>query len=181
LTPEKAATACSMIYLGWLVGAPLLGYISDVTYSRKIPIVIGCLFSAILITLIIYIPHMNMKILCLMLFLFGVFSSAEILCFAISTENNPRHLVATASAFTNCAVMLGGFTFQPLIGRILDTIWSGQMLGEVRVYSEGNYQLALVILPVALLLGLTLTFWLRETCKEVCDIKITDEKLRVFK
>ena len=181
LPDDKAAMACSMIYLGWLVGGPLIGYISDVTYSRKIPILLGCLFSAILVGFIIYLPQMNIKILCLALFLFGVFSSAEILCFAVGTENSPKHLVATASAFTNCTLMLGGVTFQPLIGKILDTVWTGEMLGEMRAYSTENYQLALIVLPIALLIGFILTFWLRETCKDTCDKKVTDEKLMVFK
>jgi len=181
LSAEKAAAACSMVFLGWLIGAPLIGYISDATYSRKIPILLGSLFATILITMIIYLPQMNIKLLYLMLFLFGVFSSAEILCFAVNSENNPRSLVATASAFTNCVIMFGGMASQPLIGKILDTVWSGQFSGDIRVYSVENYQLSLAILPLGFLLGFILTFWLRDTCKETCDIKATEEKLTVFK
>lgn len=160
---ESVATANSMVFLGWLIGGPLIGYISDITCSRKIPISIGCLFSAFLISIVIYFPQINIAILYLLLFLFGVFSSFEILCFAISKENNPSKLVATASSFTNLLTMTGGIFCQPLIGKMLDLLWSGQVLNGDRIYSTTNYQYALTILPLAFLLAFILTFWLRET------------------
>lgn len=162
LSTHNAGIACSMVFLGWIVGSPLIGYISDVVSSRRAPISLGCLLSAILISLIIYLPPMNINLLYSLLFLFGVFSSFEILCFAVSAENNPKHLIATASSFTNTLIMLGGTAFQPLFGKILDVTWSGEMLDKIRVYSTANYQLALTILPIAFLLGFILTFWLRD-------------------
>jgi hypothetical protein len=86
-----------------------------------------------------------------------------VLCFAVSKENNPDSLVATASSFTNLLTMVGGIICQPLVGRILDNTWSGQMANGVRIYPLASYQLALTILPAAFLLGFILTFWLRET------------------
>jgi MFS family permease len=164
LPTPNAATACSMVFLGWLIGGPLIGYISDVTYSRRTPMCLGCLFSAFLISLIVYFPQIiSIGLLHLLLLLFGIFSSGEIICFAVSSENNPKHLVATATAFTNSLVMLGGIICQPLAGKILDLSWSGQMLNGDRVYSVIDNQHALTILPIALLLGFILTFWLRET------------------
>lgn len=163
LSTENVATANSMVFLGWLIGGPLIGYISDITCSRRIPISIGCLLSALTISLVIYLPQMNINLLYLLLFLFGIFSSFEILCFAISRENNPDQLVATASSFTNLLTMTGGIVCQPLVGKILDLLWSGQTQGGDRVYSAINYQCALTILPLAFLLGFVLTFWLHET------------------
>lgn len=171
LAPHDAGIACSMVFLGWLVGSPLIGLISDITRSRKFPIALGCLSSAILISLIIYLPQMHLSVLYLLLFLFGIFSSFEILCFAISSENSPKQLIATASAFTNLLIMVGGIIFQPMIGKILDAMWSGESINNIRVYSLTNYQLALSILPIAFLLGFILTFWLRETLERKPAIK----------
>lgn len=163
LSASNVASANSMVFLGWLVGGPLVGYVSDIVYSRKIPLSIGCLVSALSISLIIYCPQFSAHWLYTLLFIFGVFSSFEVLCFAVSKENNPDNLVATASSFTNLLTMAGGIVCQPLVGRILDNTWSGQITNGIRVYSLANYQLALTILPVAFLLGFILTFWLRET------------------
>lgn len=163
LSKHSAGIACSMVFLGWLIGGPIIGYISDMTYSRRTPMFIGLLFSAISISLVIYLPQINIGLLHLLLFLFGVFSSCEVLCFAVSRENNPKHLIATASAFTNALVMFSGIIFQPLMGKILDMFWSGQTLNNNRVYAAIDYQYALTLLPLALLLGFVLAFWLRET------------------
>lgn len=166
LSAHDAGIACAMVYIGWLIGSPLIGYISDVTYSRRVPILWGCLLAAISISLIIYLPQMNIKLLHLLLFLFGFFASFEVLCFAISSENTPKHLIATASAFTNFLIMMGGIASQPLIGVILDLNWSGQVVDKIRIYSSSSYQLSFTILPITLLLGFILTFWLRETGKK---------------
>ncbi|MDR1056984.1 MAG: MFS transporter [Coxiellaceae bacterium] len=163
LSSSNARVASSMVFLGWLVGGPLIGYISDSIRSRKIPILVGCFFSAILISLIIYLPHTSVTLLFWLLFLFGFFSSFEVLCFAISSENTAKNLVATASAFTNFLIMVSGIASQPLIGKVLDMTWSGQVLEGIRIYSMTNYQLALSILPLGFFLGFILTFWLRET------------------
>jgi predicted MFS family arabinose efflux permease len=171
LTNENVASANSMVFLGWLVGGPLVGYISDITYSRKVPIRIGCLLSAFLITLIIYLPEINTSLLYLLLFLFGIFSSFEVLCFAISKEDNPHHLVATASSFTNLLTMTGGIIGLPLFGKILDLLWAGQTLNGDRIYDAINYKYALTILPLAFFLGFILTFWLQETHPEKTQTK----------
>lgn len=163
LSRHAAGMACAMVYLGWLIGGPLIGYISDVTRSRRIPLFGGCLGAVACISCVIYLPVLQQKVLYLFLFLFGIFSSCEILCFAISSENVSRQLIATASAFTNFLTMLGGFIFQPLVGVILDATWSGQMLDGIRIYSSDSYQLALTILPLAFFLGFILTFRLKET------------------
>jgi sugar phosphate permease len=165
LSANSAASACSMIFLGWLVGGPLAGYISDYFGMRRLPILIGCLVSTILISVIIYVPAMPLVLLYGLLFAFGVFSSFEVICFAISRDISNKKLVATAAAFTNCLTMLGGIACQPLIGKILDAMWGGELINGIRGYSAANYRYALTVLPVGLLLGLILSFWLRETTK----------------
>ncbi|MDR1012395.1 MAG: MFS transporter [Coxiellaceae bacterium] len=167
LSPFDARYSCALVFVGWLIGSPFVGYVSDVCHSRKIPLLIGSFFATILISLIIYCPHNNISLLFWLLFLFGFFSSCEILCFAISSENTTKNMIATASAFTNFVVMISGMASQPLIGKILDLTWTGKMLHGVRIYSLINYQLALTVLPVGFFLGFILIFWLRETGNKV--------------
>lgn len=158
----NAATACSMVFFGWLVGGPFIGYVSDMIRTRHVLISIGCIVSAILISIIIYIPNISHPLLYLLLFIFGVFSSVEILCFVINSERNPRNLIATAAAFTNTLTMSSGIIAQPLIGKILDSVWSGEMIDNIRIYSLENYKLALTTLPIALLIGFILSLLLRK-------------------
>lgn len=162
LSAHTAAMACSMVFLGWLIGGPLIGYTSDRIGQRGLPLKTGSIVAAFLISVIIFVPSMPISMLFILLFLFGIFSSAQILVFAINCEGGKHNVVATAAAFTNCLVMVGGIIFQPLIGKVLDLIWDGTMINGIRSYSALNYQHALAIIPLLLLGCFVLTFWVRE-------------------
>ena len=163
LSKSEATSTCSMIYLGWLIGGPLVGYLSDVTCSRKMPIVVGYLLATLTISIVVYLPTINILLLNWLLFFFGLFASAQVICFAISSENNPKYLIATASSFTNFLTMISGFIAQPMVGKILDLLWSGDTINGLRYYSKSNYQIAFFILPLSFIVGFILTFFLRET------------------
>ena len=51
LTKIEAARTISAVFLGWAVGAPLAGYVSDRTGKRVLPLVLGALLSLISISL----------------------------------------------------------------------------------------------------------------------------------
>ena len=164
LAPEAAAMACSMVFAGWLIGSPLSGWLSDKTKTRKQPLIFGGFFAAAVVSIVIFKPFtLSFESLCILLFLFGLFSSTQIICFAISRENNPTHIAATAVGFTNLLIMLGGMIFQPLVGTILDFSWTGQMADGIRVYTATSYQHSFWILPIFIVLGSVLTMIVRET------------------
>lgn len=162
LSKTKAAGAVSMIFLGWAVGGPLVGFMSDQFGRRKIPLIAGSLLATVVVLLIMYAP-INTVELFLLLFSIGVVTSVENLCFAIGREINSDHLAGTALALTNMLVMLGGIVFQPLIGLFLDMSWSGEMANGVRVYSSENYHFAMMVLPIGLITAAFLTLFVKET------------------
>ena len=165
--PDQAALASSMVFLGWFVGSPFAGWLSDHIRSRRKPIIVSTFLSAILITLVILDPfHFTHGMLCLFLFLFGAVSSFEVICFAISRESNPHHLAATALAFTNFIVMLGGLLFQPLIGFLLDLFWKGSMAEGIRTYSTFTYKTVFMLIPISIFIGSFLSFKIKETMKK---------------
>lgn len=160
----QAAFSCSMIFAGWLVGAPFSGWLSDKIKTRKIPLIVGGFLSIFTILLIILKPpFITVNFLNLLIFLFGIFSSVQIICFAVSRENNPTHVAATAVSFTNLLIMLGGMIFQPLVGKFLDLNWEGQLVDSVRVYSAIDFQHAFWILPISILIGVIFAMLLKET------------------
>ena len=75
---------------------------------------------------------------------------------------------SSALAFTNMVVMAAGMLFQPLIGVFLDMGWTGQVgPHNVHLFSTLNYQHALIVLPIGLVLaGLISLFVLKETYGE---------------
>lgn len=163
LSASQAALANSLVFFGWLVGAPLTGWISDKLRKRRLPLFFGCLLSALCIGWVIYAPFTPVYIVEILLFFFGFFSSIEVVCFAVGRETSPSHVAGAAVSFVNLLVMFGGLAFQPLVGKLLDRFWTGHYVNGVRSYDLHAHQLALTIIPVAITIGVILCLILRES------------------
>ncbi|WP_032074905.1 MFS transporter [Coxiella burnetii] len=175
LSPLTAAEGISLIYLGWFCGAPFVGWISDSLKSRRMPLTVGATFSAILLSVILYVPNLTHKLLFLSLFFLGLFGSAQVIVFSVSRELSPHPLTATAIALTNTVVTFSGVSLS-LIGVLLNLSWSDYAINRISFYAW-NYQLALGILPLSLIVGVFLTFYLEDTnCKRVTEMTTQKEK-----
>lgn len=160
------ATANDMVFLGWLIGAPLCGLISDRMGRRRLPLTVGSILAAITVTILLYAPHLSTVAVYILLLLFGIFCSAQVICFAVGRENAPTHVAGTAVSFINMLVMVGGMLFQPLVGKLLDIGWTNVTAG-VRVFSAHDFRMALMLLPIGLVISAILTIFLRETHAKV--------------
>lgn len=147
-TTQMSAALMSLVFLGWAIGGPIVGYISDKMNDRRLPLVVGSVLGACVITAIIYENGWPSYLMALLLFLFGVFSSAQNLCFAIAKESTVQALTGSAIALTNMFVMLMGALLQPIVGYILDMHWNGTVYDGVHYYSNEGFQYALLFLPV---------------------------------
>lgn len=162
LSKVEAAKTISAMFLGWAVGAPLAGYISDRTGLRVLPLVVGAALSLICISIVLYWPGLSYVSLNVWLFLYGVFSATEIIVFVMAKENSGAKLSGTVFAATNMIVTLGGVIFQPLVGKLLDLFGEkAPDIGEY-VYRAADYQMALSILPISLLFVMIIAFFLKD-------------------
>lgn len=162
LTKVEAAQAISCLFLGWAVGAPIAGYLSDLTGRRVLPLVIGAIASFICICIILYCPGLSHTTLYSLLFLYGVFSGTELIVFIMAKENSGAQLSGTVFAATNMIVTLGGVIFQPLVGKLLDVFGDSGVVNGDHIYTVVDYQVALSILPISLLLVTIAAFFLKD-------------------
>ncbi len=162
LTKIEAAKTISAMFLGWAVGAPLAGYLSDWTGRRVFPLVIGALLAFICICVVLYWPGLSYVSLNVWLFLYGVFSATEIIVFVLAKEMSGAKLSGTIFAATNMIVTLGGVIFQPLVGKLLDLFGENTLVSGEHVYRAADYQCALSILPISLLFVLIFAFFLKD-------------------
>ncbi len=163
---EEAAHAASMVFLGWGIGGPLMGWLSDMIHRRRILMTIGGFIGAILLMMVLYVPHLSHGMMLFIFFVSGLACSAQVLIFPISREISPPMLTGTALAITNMITMLGGLLV-PIVGMVLDHLWDGSMVSGVRNYSEHDYRVALTIIPIGFLVASILSFFLKETfCKQ---------------
>lgn len=162
LTKVEAARTISAMFLGWAVGAPIAGYFSDRTGRRVLPLVVGAVMSLVCISLVLYWPGLSYTSLNILLFFYGVFSATEIIVFIMAKENSGAQLSGTVFAAVNMIVTLGGVIFQPLVGTLLDTFGDSHVVAGEHIYSVVDYQLALSILPISLLLVTILAFFMKD-------------------
>lgn len=162
LTKVEAARTISAMFLGWAVGAPIAGYFSDRTGRRVLPLVIGAVMSLICISFVLYCPGLSYTMLNILLFFYGVFSATEIIVFIMGKENSGAQLSGTVFAAVNMIVTLGGVIFQPLVGKLLDTFGDSHVVDGEHIYTILDYQLALSILPISLLLVTILAFFMKD-------------------
>lgn len=162
LTKAEAAQTISSMFFGWAVGAPLVGYISDCTGRRVLPLVAGAILSLICVSLVLYYPSISYVPLNILLFGYGLFSSTEIIVFIMAKENSGAKLSGTVFAAVNMIVTLGGVIFQPLVGKLLDVMNDSHVINGEHIYTVIDYQLALSVLPLSLLIVMILAFFMKD-------------------
>lgn len=166
VSKTKAAGAISMLYLGWLFGSPISGWLSDYIGRRKAPMFWGALSSAILFWVMFMLPEINFYVLCTLLFVSGLLCSAEVVCFIAGFEANHKYLKGTAMATVNMVVMILGGLCQPIVGYILESLGRCRMLEEYAdsiTNTAGDYRTAMMILPAVMFLGAIVCLFMKET------------------
>lgn len=168
LTRPAAALTATLMLVGWAIGAPSAGWISDRIGRRKIPMLVGGVGGLVTLASALYLPGLPLVAVQGLLLVHGVFSGAMVLCFATGRENNGRHVSATSVSFVNMAVMGTSACFQPLIGALLDLGWDGRLENGARIYSAENFKAALLTLIAAGVVACLAAALTRETyCMQV--------------
>nr|WP_267313965.1 MFS transporter [Legionella antarctica] len=159
---KAASILTSMILLGAGFSCPVFGQLSIHLTKRKPLIHFSCLSTAVLFIITLYLPTHNMILIGFLLFTIGLCCGAYMLAYSISNELAPPEALSTCTGFTNTLAMLSAPLLQPLIGYLLDLFST-----TPGVYTLENYQAALFIIPVALVVASMLAQFLPE--KDVQD------------
>lgn len=163
LPVAEAAAIASVVFLGWAVGAPSLGWVSDHLGRRKPVILAGLTLSLGALVIIIFGGIQNKAALISLFFINGIGSSAMVVSFGAVRELNRPENSATALGLMNMFVVGSGAILQPLIGWLLDLNWAGQSADGARIYDASAYAIAFTTIIAANVLGLACAFGLRET------------------
>lgn len=166
-SPYQASAAVSMIFLGWAIGGPIVGAISDKLRLRKSPLLIGSIVAAVLLGWLLYTRHLPITLIFIIFLVFGMVSSVQNITFAIARESCSDRIAGSAVAINNMLVMFGGMFLQPLVGRLLDSrlhLNNHPLSNHVYVpASFSDYRYALSIMVVGLILAAIITLFIRET------------------
>jgi sugar phosphate permease len=142
-----AANTVAWLAVGIIVGAPLVGWLSDRRLGRrKLPLVV-CTAAYLGCWLALVAPGARVPATLLApLFLgMGLTASSLILVWSCVREvNDPAH-VGIVIGFCNAPIFLAFGVVQWLTGAMLDAQWTGLQAGGARVYSEAAYRGAFVV------------------------------------
>ncbi len=174
LSESDAGFANSLLFCGFMVGAPIMGYVSDKIKRRKMPMLFGATGAAILMIAILYTPHLQSKAINGLMFTLGLFYSAQAIVFAVGRELSPNEAAGTAIAVTNMLVMIGAMFLQPLVGHLLDWSYTLRHPHETQrvfeninqLYTATDYQFAISVIPIGIVIAAILTFFIKETYAE---------------
>jgi sugar phosphate permease len=167
----SAATVVAMIGVGFGVGSPLIGRLSDRWLARRrLPMLVSVSVYAVawLVLALPPEPVIPRPLLMPFLFLLGLGSSGLILVWSCVREVNDPARVGVAVGFCNMPIFLGFALLQWLTGVILDAHWAGEMVAGVRAYPAAAYRSAFVLCLGAALAAVVAAALVTETrCRNV--------------
>lgn len=163
-TVEHASVYMLIAYLGYMIGAPGAGYLSDRLGSRKKPalVLVGC---TVLFWFLLaawpggVLPVWLLYPLCLLI---GIGGAATVMSFPMAREVSIPGCTGLVTAAVNMGVFLGLAILQPLFGLILDAGWGGLMIDGARVYPIRAYQTGFAVILVFASLSFVATLFHRE-------------------
>lgn len=175
LSMETAAFGVGLIFIGWGIGGPLMGWISDKVGKRKPFMFLSAALCCVFLTAALYL-HLPKPLLYTCLFLYGITNTGVILAYALVAETNQRRLAGTSLGVANMLSIMLGTLFQPLIGWFLDVLGGMTIVNNLPQYESGDFQIAMTILPLCLLMGFFLAFFIKETYCKPYEERVTLNK-----
>ena len=153
----SAVMRSSMVPLGWIIGCPLLGFISDRIGRRKPVIASGAVVLFACLVWILY-GSANLFPPYVLGLVAGVASGAAMLPYTVIKEANPPTMSGTATGVVNFL----NFTFSALLGPVFAWLLV-TVSGGATSMTLDHYQMAFQPLLYGVALALVLTFLLKET------------------
>jgi len=145
----EAVNRSSMIPLGWVIGCPLLGYISDHLGRRKPVLIGGALLMLAASAAILYLPA-DIAPHYIFGLLLGIGSGAAMIPYSIIKEVNPDNVKGSATGAINFLVFTFSALLTPVFGHLLARIAAGNAL-TLRVFQEaGVWLLGGIVIAIVL-------------------------------
>lgn len=159
-------------WVGYALGCPLLGWLSDYFERRKYVLVFSAFFCVFSLSSIVFSQERTLVIVSF--FMLGVAASGQSVGFAIMGEQFKKQFIPIGLGFNNAMITAMSATSAPAIAYALERVNPGE---GVSVY---HYQVAFLLLIFLGMLSVVFSFFfVKETyCKSVADFNVLNASQR---
>ncbi len=163
ITINSASYMITISWIGYAIGCPLLGYISDMVARRKPVMIFGAILN--ILAIIMIFNSSKKEILQISFFLLGIGASSQSIGYAIIAEQFKKKFIAVGFGLVNFIVTAMTAINAPFIGFLLDS-------RKVDILpSIDDYLIVYKVLMIISFIGLFVAvFFIKETyCKSKVD------------
>lgn len=119
LSRPDAAFCLTLLFAGWSLGSPIIGYLNDHFFNYRLTILISALGAAIVSMIMIILPEWVQHTVYTLAFLVGLFSSAQVSVWNIFNKLCPPHINGVGIALTNMIITLCAALFHIIEGFLI--------------------------------------------------------------
>lgn len=157
-----SSNTVSLIFVGSILGCPLMGWLSDSMARRKPLMIVGVLATLLTLVPLFLGIVLSETTLGIIFFALGFFTSTQVISYPLIAESNSIRNTGVATGIASVIVMGGGGVGQVLFGLLIQ-----QHAGiGAEYYSAPDFQFAMGMFPVAIVVALIAILLIHETyCK----------------
>ena len=152
ISDVTASEMTTMMFIGTIIGSPLVGWISEKWHTYRLPMATGAICSLVLILILLYAGPLSTYTVGLLCLLIGFTTSTQVLGYPMITETSPKAVTAMSLSLGSLLIMGSQAAAQPFFGYLIDH--HGHRLNNV--YHASEFSTAIIIFPVVILIALFL-------------------------
>ncbi|AFK19669.1 MFS transporter [Haloferax mediterranei ATCC 33500] len=135
--------------IGFLLGSPVIGTLSDRLGHRTEFILASCLVFTVSYSLIFLLVTPPLLVVGVLLFAALFVMGGAVIAFTVAKERHDATASATATGAINSMGYFGAAVFPAVMGFALDAYWTGETVAGARVYTPAGYRVAFGIATAA--------------------------------
>ncbi|WP_028389610.1 MFS transporter [Legionella fairfieldensis] len=165
LSEMAASNVVSLIFIGSIIGCPLVGWLSDSQGRRKPLMILGAIATLLSVAPLFMDLVLSQIQLSALFFALGFFSSTQVISYPLIAESNSSENTGAATGIASILIMGGAGVGQVLFGFLMQ-----QHAGTAQHYTRADFQYAMWIFPLTAIVALIAVLLIRETyCKRYLD------------
>ncbi|UTC24781.1 MFS transporter [Candidatus Comchoanobacter bicostacola] len=157
---QEAASMCSTLTLGLVVGCPLIAIFLPRINNIHMVLSLSALTASISMSIIVVFPLMDAFLIRVLLFVCGLSTVVYLVPFTITNYYVRPGTKSTAIGFTNLLSTIFGPTLSVIIGFMVE---HHRVINGLESYSLSSYQYGMNVLPMVMFLAALLCFFAPNT------------------